>query len=66
MADQYESAVMLSLVLKVQIAEEVNAGQFLAYKVHKARNIPYTTVVKYAKKVRNGLALHKSAGRPRI
>lgn len=57
---------MLSLEEKLQIAQEVNTGPYLGWKVHKKRNIPHRTVLHYAEVIRKGLALHKGSGRPRL
>ena len=60
------TTMVVSMEVKLQIAQEVNAGQYLAYKVHKERNINHRTVLKYANMVKKGLALHSSSGRPRL
>lgn len=55
---------MVSLELKLKIAQEVNGGQYMGWKVHKARKMPHRTVLHYAYIIRKGLSLHSSAGRP--
>ena len=57
---------MVRLEVKLEIAQEVNSGPFKAWRVHKERNMPLRTVVKYAHMCKKGLAMHESAGRPRL
>ena len=57
---------LITITRKYEIADQINNSEFSGWKVSKSNNIKYKTALKYSSRVRKGLPLFESVGRPPI